>query len=88
MMQEDVTEPFPAFSSSSPNETGEVSQCQMAKDWGQLLPPQAHVSQLKTGCQAAMAGETPFEASPPARLRNGDTAHPLTPLSYETGAGL
>jgi len=42
----------------------------------------------KEGWQAGMAGEAAFRAFPPDRLRNGDTTHPLTPLSYETGAGL
>lgn len=38
--------------------------------------------------QAGMAGEATLRAFPPDRLRNGDTTHPLTLLSYETGAGL
>lgn len=45
-------------------------------------------STCKVGWQAGMAGEAALRAFPPDRLRNGDTTHPLTPLSYETGAGL
>lgn len=37
----------------------------------------------KTGCHSVMS-----HAFPPVRLRNGDTAHPLTPLSCKTGVGL
>jgi len=42
----------------------------------------------KTRHHSAAAGETPSPVFLPVRLRNGDTAHPLTPSSYENGAGL
>lgn len=66
------------------------SHCtKMAQDWGHLQPlPGSHFPREKRGVTQRWQGKPPSDAFPPVRLGNADTAQPLTPPSYETGAGL